>query len=487
MALPKPWVQVPASPALESGQCWVHRVTRPGDSRDYALKRLKNLRRVGRFRREVEMMAKLRDLGVEQIPKVIACDLEAKGPYFIMLWYPDGSLEQRVGNASYRDDPLAGIQVLLAVATALNAIHEQGVAHRDVKPANVLLNGDMVLLGDFGLCLQADDDAQRLTGDLEAVGSRLYIAPENESGMNLDVDQRPADFYAFAKLAWATLAGRQPLAREDQRRVGNRLAVIVSNPVLSALDPLFDGLLVTDPRARLTDWAAVTTELEATRTLLRGGQLTNPRSSRDALLMAARKIRDVPAFDQLRAREADEQQLAEWLRQVQQACSLLTGDVTQDLRMASTAANDIVTLNVGSGGQSVEEVDRRLPTLLPDGLKSGGEPLPWGGFALLGFTSSPHGFAGHDVRVGMHVIVHGGEIYLATIPFFQKRDGSLTTPAWLRELAFEVQGPLPLFSAATLARASEQGLRLVRAFEQLARHYLDSVASGRSLLEPPTW
>jgi serine/threonine protein kinase len=87
----------------------------------------------------------------------------------------------------------------------------------EILNPRVLIDGGTVALTDFGLCLDILDSeggTERLTDTREAVGSRYYIAPENEGGLNAALDQRPADFYAFGKLTWALLAGRQPLPRE---------------------------------------------------------------------------------------------------------------------------------------------------------------------------------------------------------------------------------------------------------------------------------
>src|SRR6185503_2369685 len=104
--------------------------------------------------------------------------------------------------------------LLIKLARAVQIVHKVGFAHRDLKPANILLDGDKILLADFELVLQVDDEApDRLTGAAEVIGSRFYLAPENESGVNDDVDQRPSDFYAFGKIVWALLAGQRPPAR----------------------------------------------------------------------------------------------------------------------------------------------------------------------------------------------------------------------------------------------------------------------------------
>jgi serine/threonine protein kinase len=215
----------------------------PSDGGFYALKRLKNPRRRDRFRREVETMLRLRERGLRVLPEVVAHDLEESRPWFVMPWYDGGSLEELITEGLFRDNPVGGLSLLIEIARSFAAIHAGGVAHRDAKPANVLLRGDEIALSDFGLCIQIDEDAGRLTSHGEAVGSRLYIAPENESGINEELDQRPADFYAFTKILWATLAGRQPPARELQLEADNRLEEIFRDPRYASLRAIQEQLL----------------------------------------------------------------------------------------------------------------------------------------------------------------------------------------------------------------------------------------------------
>jgi tRNA A-37 threonylcarbamoyl transferase component Bud32 len=256
------------------GQGDVFVVTRRGADELHVLKRLRNPNRQARFEREVETMRTLATAGVP-VPPVVAegqtADPDGR-PYYVMLLYGLGSLQAAVEDGRYTKDPAAGIDLLRAVARALADMHGCGCAHRDIKPANILLTEERPLLADLGLALTVEEQhaEPRLTDTREAVGSRLYIAPENESGFNLDVDQRPADCYAFAKLAWAVLAGRDPPARELQSEPDRRLATVSGFSELSRLDSLFERLLVVDPRARLTDWDLVDQELAATAHALRG-------------------------------------------------------------------------------------------------------------------------------------------------------------------------------------------------------------------------
>src|SRR6266508_61618 len=263
MPLPGGWKSTSPSWSAESGQARVYKVQRSDLGGKFALKRLKNPARRDRFIREVKEMRRLRDAGVESIPEIVESDLEDDRPWFVMPWCENGSLEDRVESSGFVADPVAGVRMLAAVADALARIHAHCVAHRDLKPANVLLDGQRVLVADFGLCLALDEAPTRLTDRAEAVGSRWYIAPENESGMDESLDQRPADFYAFGKLLWALLAGRQPRAREQQLATPWTLAEVTDNPRFSLLQSLQESLLENDPRKRLSDWDEVVRTLRA--------------------------------------------------------------------------------------------------------------------------------------------------------------------------------------------------------------------------------
>jgi hypothetical protein len=257
------------------GQGDIFVVSRPSEAQLRVLKRLRNRNRQARFEREIETMRSLLRSGVP-VPPVVAEGITTgrdARPYYVMPFYEHGSLEAAVDERRFAGSHADGIDLLRAVARGLAALHANNCAHRDVKPANVLLQDDeQPLLADLGLALTVEElrDELRLTESAEAVGSRLYIAPENESGFNLDVDQRPADCYAFAKLAWALLAGQDPPAREHQLEPQRRLATVTGVSELARLDSLFERLLVVDPRARLSDWAIVDRELAATTLAILG-------------------------------------------------------------------------------------------------------------------------------------------------------------------------------------------------------------------------
>ncbi|RAO22412.1 Cyclin-dependent kinase [Micromonospora noduli] len=251
------------------------------------------------------------------VPDVVETGIAEKDrPYVVTPWCADGSLENKVIDKTYVVHPIAGLRALIEIAVIIEQIHEAGFAHRDLKPSNILLDNGSIVVADFGLALPMDENAARLTVTTEGVGSRFYIAPENESGFNLDLDHRPADFYAFAKIIYALLAGRQPGAGMGQLQDGHRLEQLTPNPRLEILSALQKDLLNPDPRARLQQWAVVIRELKAAES---GFQNSEPRNSEtedvvEQAMLAARRYaasRQALASDEANRRAEDRRQLVE--------------------------------------------------------------------------------------------------------------------------------------------------------------------------------
>src|SRR3712207_9444048 len=105
--------------------------------------------------------------------------------------------------------PERALAITRQIAAALDAAHERGLVHRDVKPSNVLLDArEHVYLADFGLTRQQAEGGAPL-GDARSLGTPAYLAPEQIEGGRVD---GRADVYSLACLLYECLTGEPPFA-----------------------------------------------------------------------------------------------------------------------------------------------------------------------------------------------------------------------------------------------------------------------------------
>src|SRR5438309_8759066 len=221
---------------------------------------------IARFRHEAQAIAQMRH---PNILNVFDFGEYQGTPYMIVEYVPGGSLANRLSGSQL--DQAVAIKYLRGIASGLDHAHGLGIVHRDVKPANVLLEkDDTPVIADFGLAkLLQGSSLKSMTG--VTTGTPAYMAPEQVTGSHAGP---PADRYSLATIAYEMLTGVIPFDGEGLMEV--LYAQVHRDPLPpsarnSALHPQVDAVimrgLAKDPAAR---WESSTEFVDALEAALAG-------------------------------------------------------------------------------------------------------------------------------------------------------------------------------------------------------------------------
>ncbi|UCD25489.1 MAG: serine/threonine-protein kinase, partial [Gemmatimonadota bacterium] len=158
-----------------------------------------------RFFREIHIVAKLSH------PRILTLhdSGRAGGFLFYVMPYVEG---ETLADKLQREKQLSieeSIKIVRHVSAALDYAHEHGIVHRDVKPANILLQRDEAVVADFGIALAVEvAGGERLTGTGLSLGTPEYMSPEQATG-DRQVDSR-SDVYSLGCVLYEMLAGEPP-------------------------------------------------------------------------------------------------------------------------------------------------------------------------------------------------------------------------------------------------------------------------------------
>jgi len=218
---------------------------------------------VERFRREARSVASLSHPNV-----VTVIDRgEHEGRQFIVFEYVDGEnlkqLIQRRGPAPVG----TALELARQVAQALSFAHQQGLVHRDVKPQNILLNGDgAAKVTDFGIA-RSLDVRQGVTQTGTVLGTSDYIAPEQAQGQNVS---EQTDVYALGVVLYELLTGEVPFPGESFVAVAMRHINEPPPPIRDKrpdvsprVEAAVQKAMAKDPADRFPSMAAFCSELDA--------------------------------------------------------------------------------------------------------------------------------------------------------------------------------------------------------------------------------
>ncbi|GIH99721.1 serine/threonine-protein kinase [Planobispora takensis] len=197
-----------------------------------------------RMMREARSAARISHPGIVTVHDVVE---EDGRPWIVMELVRAWSLEQAVRQSGPLPVSQAA-EIGIRVLDALRHAHAAGILHRDIKPGNVLLTADRVVLTDFGIAAIEGDVTITQTGLL--MGSPAYIPPERLSGQPIT---QAADLWSFGATLYAAVEGRPPYEGPDAMAVlGSILTQEPARPQRAgALTGVIDGLLRKNPADRM--------------------------------------------------------------------------------------------------------------------------------------------------------------------------------------------------------------------------------------------
>jgi hypothetical protein len=191
----------------------VYRARQMSLNREVALKMLPGTfaepHEIIRFLQEAEVIAAVKHPHVVQVYDYGQC---GSRPYFAMEYLGGGSLVGLIRNAG-KLSPTTAAELVEKIARGVQAAHDLGIVHRDIKPQNVLLGEDgEPKVTDFGLAKRGGRTDLTRTGAV--MGTPHYMAPEQAAGKTKFVGPA-ADIYALGVILYECLTGRTPFTAED--------------------------------------------------------------------------------------------------------------------------------------------------------------------------------------------------------------------------------------------------------------------------------
>ncbi|WP_419205496.1 protein kinase domain-containing protein [Photobacterium leiognathi] len=251
----KNWTSEDNSHFAEGGNSLLYRVENDDLPGQYALKLYKCDDLVGerynRFLSEIEI--------VKAISKVNGCvsyedhGLHDGRPFYVMPYYKNGTFRSEfLSDKTHKHTALYKLDAFLKVLQIVKTLHDDGLAIRDIKPQNILLdNNNDPVIADFGLSLWLNTcDDERHTPEGGSIGSQGYRPPEWASSYP-DPNHRPGDIWSLGRTLWAIFAGKNPPNNyETLGGIGTHLKLYVSRDFANLIQSITTSCTSQTPSKR---------------------------------------------------------------------------------------------------------------------------------------------------------------------------------------------------------------------------------------------
>ena len=219
-----------------------------------------------RFRREAQNAAALNHPAVVAVYDTGEAETETGPLPYIVMEYVDGETLRDIVRSEGPMAPKRAMEVIADVCAALDFSHRNGIVHRDVKPANVMINrAGAVKVMDFGIARAIADSSSPMTQTAAVIGTAQYLSPEQARGEQVDAR---SDVYSLGCVLFEILTGEPPFTGDSPVAVAYqhvredpRLPSAVNTEVPGALDSIILKAMSKNPANRYQSAADMRSDL----------------------------------------------------------------------------------------------------------------------------------------------------------------------------------------------------------------------------------
>ena len=219
-----------------------------------------------RFRREAQNAAALNHPAIVAVYDTGEAETEAGPLPFIVMEYVEGSTLRDIVRGDGPMTPRHAMEVIADVCAALDFSHRNGIVHRDVKPANVMINNaGAVKVMDFGIARAIADSSSPMTQTAAVIGTAQYLSPEQARGEQVDAR---SDVYSLGCVLFEVLTGEPPFKGDSPVAVAYQhvredpeLPSRVNADVPRELDSIILKAMAKNPANRYQSAAEMRTDL----------------------------------------------------------------------------------------------------------------------------------------------------------------------------------------------------------------------------------
>ncbi|MEU2627926.1 protein kinase [Kitasatospora sp. NPDC007106] len=259
-----------------------------------------------RFRREAQAVARLQHTNIVQVydsGEDVAAD-GAATPYIVMEYVEGQALRDVLNDAIAQHGAMPTAQALkitAAVLSALEASHDQGLVHRDIKPGNVMVNTKgIVKVMDFGIARALQSGVTSMTQTGMVVGTPQYLSPEQALGKSVDAR---SDLYSVGCMLFELLTGGLPFDGDSAFSIAYKhvqepppAPSTINRAVTPAVDALVERALRKDPAHRFPTAEAMREEVERVESTAQSGSSPLQASTPLVISEGPRSVHAAPSL-----------------------------------------------------------------------------------------------------------------------------------------------------------------------------------------------